>query len=158
MSYTAQSILEEEAPEALDAALEVLSYLADSHSSLTKSEDDHPFTECADFADDVKRSYGFQSGWHFIDQPYLLDGGSLDDYDFEMDEYDIVGALTALTAMLSDSGDYEDTYYFQQISKSFPDRDDADSFALRLVIHYVGDIHQPLHTVSGVGDHYTHGD
>lgn len=32
------------------------------------------------------------------------------------------------------------------------------SFALRLIIHYAGDIHQPLHATSRVDHEYTHGD
>jgi S1/P1 Nuclease len=31
----------------------------------------NPFTECATFADEIKSDFKFQSGWHFIDQPYL---------------------------------------------------------------------------------------
>ena len=36
--------------------------------------------------------------------------------------------------------------------------DDAKSFALRLLIHYVGDIHQPLHATSRVDSKYPKGD
>ena len=36
--------------------------------------------------------------------------------------------------------------------------DDARSFALRLIIHYVGDIHQPLHATTLVDDEYPNGD
>ena len=34
----------------------------------------------------------------------------------------------------------------------------AKSFALRLLIHYVGDIHQPLHSTSRVDSKYPRGD
>jgi len=60
---------------------------------LTKGESSHPFTESATFADDVKSTYSFQSGWHFIDQPYLDKGGSLSDFTFKPDTYEIVGAF-----------------------------------------------------------------
>lgn len=40
----------------------------------------------------------------------------------------------------------------------FKDESDQKSFALRLVIHYTGDIHQPLHSVSKVDDEYPKGD
>ena len=36
--------------------------------------------------------------------------------------------------------------------------EDARSFALRLIIHYVGDIHQPLHAVSGISSDFPTGD
>lgn len=74
--------MEAENPAALSAALDELSTLNKSHSSLTKGENDHPFTECATFADDIKPTYTFQNGWHFIDQPYLDEGGSLSDFTF----------------------------------------------------------------------------
>ena len=43
--------------------------------------------------------------------------------------------------MLTNTGDYESTPYYQQIAQAFPNPEDQLSFALRLVIHYVGDIH-----------------
>jgi hypothetical protein len=67
----AQTILELENPTALANALTELSILTKTHSSLTKAESSHPFTECATFADDIKSTMSFQNGWHFIDQPYL---------------------------------------------------------------------------------------
>jgi hypothetical protein len=76
-----------------------------------------------------------------------------------MDEEDIVGALTNLTQWLQGSGDdYLSSYYYEQITANFPLESDARSFALRMVIHYLGDIHQPLHTVSGVDQYYPKGD
>merc|ERR1719336_1038579 len=44
--------------------------------------------------------------------------------------------------------------YVDKIKEEFPDSNDQISFALRLIIHYVGDIHQPLHATSGVNDEY----
>lgn len=63
----AQDILAEFNPEILSKALVELETLRKSNPDLTSREDQHPFTECASFADDVKGDYGFQSGWHFID-------------------------------------------------------------------------------------------
>ena len=54
ISRQAEAILTEEAPEALSAALEVLVPLAKYYPTLTDGEKDHPFTECANFADDIK--------------------------------------------------------------------------------------------------------
>lgn len=157
----AQRILEAENPAVFQAVLNELNTLKVSHPSLTNNEENHPFVECATFADDIKgEGYSFQSGWHFIDQPYLIDPDtSLDDFDFTPDEYDILGALTALTQWLSGSSDdYLSTYYYDKVHEYFPDEADARSFNLRLVIHYVGDIHQPLHTVSGVDSYDPKGD
>ena len=36
--------------------------------------------------------------------------------------------------------------------------ENARSFALRLLVHYVGDLHQPLHALSRVNSNYPSGD
>lgn len=59
MARYAETILERENPTALANALAELDSLTKTHASLTKGESDHPFTECATFADDVKSTYGF---------------------------------------------------------------------------------------------------
>ena len=117
-------------------------------------------TECATFADDIKgKGYSFQAGWHFIDQPYLSEGGSLSDFTFVEDVYDVLDALTNLTEWLSYADtDYQSGYYYKTIHSYFPVEAEARSFALRLVIHYVGDIHQPLHAVAEVNSEYPSGD
>lgn len=74
--------------------------LQKSHSSLVK-EDQNPFTESAIFADTVKGQYPFQAGWHFVDQPYLDEGGSLEDFTFVADTADVVSALEDITAWLT---------------------------------------------------------
>lgn len=127
---------------------------------MTSDEGDHPFTECATFADNIKgQGYSFQSDWHFIDQPYFADGGSLEDYpDFEISDVDVLDALTDLTAFLKGEYVSSSSTYISQIQDHFSSVNDQKSFALRLVIHYVGDIHQPLHSVSEVDNQYPKGD
>ena len=45
-----------------------------------------------------------------------------------------------------DGEDYKDSAIYQSIKGYYPDDDNlANSFALRLLIHYMGDIHQPFH-------------
>lgn len=134
--------------------------LADSDPSLTKGESSHPLTECATFADDIKgEGYSFQSGWHFVDQPYLDQGGSLSDFNFTEDTYQVLDALTNLTDWLAGNGTaYKTSYYYTTIKKYFPDESQARSFALRLIIHYVGDIHQPLHATAMIDSTYPTGD
>jgi hypothetical protein len=73
----------------------------------------HPFVECATFADDIKSTYSFQAPWHFIDQPYLDKGGDLSDYQFTPDTYQLLDALTNLTNWLTATGEYRETYYYQ---------------------------------------------
>mmetsp|Transcript_42245 Transcript_42245/g.30421 ORF Transcript_42245/g.30421 Transcript_42245/m.30421 type:complete len:191 (-) Transcript_42245:518-1090(-) len=55
-------------------------------------------------------------------------------------------------------GDYTDNYYYQTISDHFSYEEDGRSFALRLIIHYVGDIHQPLHATAEVNSQFPSGD
>lgn len=59
----------------------MLKIYADSNPSMTRLEGEYPFVECATFADEIKAKGGsFQADWHFIDNPYLDQGGSIDDY------------------------------------------------------------------------------
>lgn len=51
-----------------------------------------------------------------------------------------------------------ESYYVNKIAGYFSYEEDQLSFALRLVIHYVGDIHQPLHAVAEVDSTYPTGD
>lgn len=102
--------------------------------------------------------YSFQSGWHFINLPYLDQGGSLDDYDFVQPDYDVVGALTDFTGFLKGTTSVSSSYYLTQVAKYFSYEEDQKSFALRLIIHYIGDIHQPLHAVAEVDSTYPTGD
>ena len=152
--------MEDSESPAFQQALDVLAYLESSYSSLTSDEGDHPFTECATFADNIKgQGYSFQSDWHFIDQPYFADGGSFEDYpDFHMSDTDVLDALADLTAFLKGESVSSSSTYISQIQDHFSSVNDQKSFALRLVIHYVGDIHQPLHSVSEVDNEYPKGD
>lgn len=75
-----------------------------------------------------------------------------------MSDTDLVDAMNALTNFLQGSGDYLNTTYYKQIASAFSYEEDQRSFALRLVIHYAGDIHQPLHAVSEVNDDFPEGD
>lgn len=70
----------------------------------------------------------------------------------------LVDALTNLTSFLEGDQSVLSSTYLQQVIAAFPDEADQKSFVLRLVIHYHGDIHQPLHTVSEVDSYYPEGD
>lgn len=71
-----------------------------------------------------------------------MQGGTLDDFDFVMDPEDVMDALTNLYEWLAGIGtEYQNSTYYQQINAAFSYPEDARSFALRLIIHYVGDLH-----------------
>jgi len=72
----AYDILQTDHPDVLEAANAMLAPLKAHYPDLTKTEKDYPFVECATFADEIKNlGYGWQSGWHFIDQPYVDEAG-----------------------------------------------------------------------------------
>jgi hypothetical protein len=127
---------------------------------LTHLEGDYPFVECATFADEIKAKGGsWQSGWHFIDTPYLDEGGSIDDYPgFKFDEEHIGKVIPAIVDWLQGTSGYENSFVYKTIKSHVPDEEQAKSYALRLLIHYVGDIHQPLHATSRVDHKYPKGD
>lgn len=59
----------------------MLSTYANSNPDMTSLEGDYPFVECSTFADEIKSKGGsYQADWHFIDNPFLDEGGSIDDY------------------------------------------------------------------------------
>lgn len=48
--------------------------------------------------------------------------------------------------------------YYDMIAHDYPGEENVKSVALRFVIHYIGDIVQPLHNVSRVDSKYPAGD
>lgn len=67
-------------------------------------------------------------------------------------------ALESLSGFLKGTIAPDSDYYTHEIAWSFENVADQRSFALRLLIHYVGDLHQPLHAVSEVDHSYPKGD
>jgi len=90
-----------------------------------------PFADSATWADDERSVNPSTSGWHFIDIPRGVTAGDLSQYCPESAGC-ITKALADQLALLRDP--------------KTPAAKRAD--ALRYVIHFVGDIHQPLHTTS----------
>lgn len=108
-------------------------------TAITKQTQD--FVNASHWADDIKRnpSFGYTGELHFIDFPFSPDGTALP--EDEPKEENIVKALDENVAILRS------------------DASDADkATALRFVIHFVGDIHQPLHCATRVTRTRTKGD
>lgn len=62
---------------------------------------------------------------------------------------------------LRGSTGYQLNYVYQTMMKQtyqFKNENEAKSVALRLLIHYLGDIHQPLHCSTRVDDDFPNGD
>ncbi len=137
-----------------------LENLETSESYLTRRENKHAFTECATFADSIKgEGYSFQSDWHFINLPYLNEEGTtLADFDFTMPDTDVVKAMTDMLAYMKYEIDGKDSTYIQAIAEKLPAELDTRSFVLRMLIHYVGDVHQPEHSTALVNSEFPNGD
>jgi hypothetical protein len=99
------------------------------------------FVEAAHWADDVRPLNGFEfSGdLHFIDYPFSPDGTPLPE-ELPKPE-NIVKGLR---------------HYLKVLKSKADDSDRAE--ALRFILHFVGDIHQPLHCVSRVTRQLPDGD
>jgi len=160
----AETLLEKNDPDTFKAVLEMLTELKKTHPAWTENEDKHPFTECATYADDLKghgADGNYQRGWHFIDEPYLDEGGKISDFKFKFDTHNITEVINALEAWFNKDSGYDQTYEYQQImAHNYKENTEKNgmSTAMRLLIHYCGDIHQPLHATSRVDHEYPKGD
>lgn len=158
----AQTLLEQKNPDALAAANAMLATLHKSDPDLTENEDTHSFVECATFADDVKyHGHAWQSDFHFQAEPWF-ETGSSSDYDVgKTPTRNLTCGIEDLTDWLSNNGKLNpDSYIYDYIqNRLYPgDEANAQSFALRLLIHYVGDIVQPLHNEARYNSAYLDGD
>ena len=103
----AQNLLEKQDPETLKKVNDILAPLKASDPKDTKDENLYPFVECAVFADNIKRTFGsFQSGWHFIDQPFLDEGGKISDFDFKEDVHNVTEAMSAISLWIQKGDGY----------------------------------------------------
>lgn len=158
----AQNLLEQYAPDSLEAANELLDILKASDPELTYHEDQHSFVECSTFADDIKYHGGaWQSDYHFM-QNYWVTEGSPEDYDLPHKTRNLTIGLHNLVEWLSQKqgDDYLDSYIYDYIqNRLYPgDTGNAQSYALRLLIHYVGDIVQPFHNMDRFDAEWPDGD
>ena len=96
---------------------------------------------------------------HFVNQAIIGDGES-SDYDEEYYEYNITETIPALIQWLSkvdDGDDYLTSYVYTKLTGMYNETV-SQSFALRLLMHYIGDVHQPLHSSNRYSSEYPSGD
>jgi len=126
----------------------------------------YPYIECSTFADDIKYHGGaWQSDFHFINIPFIdQEGKTTADYpgSDSIKTRNITEAIKNIVGWISqkDGDAYLDSYLYDYVqNRLYPDNPDvAKSYALRLLIHYLGDIHQPFHVESRFNDAYPTGD
>lgn len=123
-----------------EAMLQPLTYM-------NQHEDKHMFVECATFADDIKdKGFSNLSPWHFTDQPFLDEGFNTTVFP---ENFNVTWSIDYMRENL-------------KAPKANPDIgvkwDLGDAFNMRLLIHFTGDMHQPLHTVSRYTAQFPNGD
>jgi len=123
-------------PNAKAKVAELLAIQINPAAVTAKSKD---FVNAAHWADDLRPFAEFDSfkALHFIDQPFSIDGTPLP----SLPTPNIVTALEENVNILKTSTDKN-----------------AQAQALRLIIHFVGDIHQPLHCATRVDSAHHDGD
>lgn len=124
-------------PTAKAKAQTLLALSIDPTVQTNKSKD---FVNAAHWADDIRSATGFEkfAQLHFIDTAFSLDGTALP----TLPTPDVVTALQEYVAILKDPSSDQN----------------AQAQALRFVIHFVGDIHQPLHCSTRVSSALPKGD
>lgn len=124
----------------LDAAVksrcDYLIAIAVSNSSDNNSN----FVTASCWADDIKSFTSVYSTWHYIDLPFSLDGTSTN--GVVLDPFDVVQAINLNIATL------------QSTNATLADQ----ATSLRFLLHFVGDIQQPLHCSTAVWSTRTTGD
>lgn len=145
----AQNRLLENSPSSLAQAEAELKPLEIFAPDLTTGEANHTFVEAATFADDVKYHGGaWQSDFHFEQNPFQLKNDTNEwNYSHKTRNSTYGSANLIQWLSLRDDGDeYKESYIYNYIMNLYnQDEQVARSYALRLLIHYVGDIHQPFH-------------
>jgi len=97
------------------------------------------FLGASAWADDIRRSRPNTGPWHYIDYHFRSDGQPTSN---QPDSQNVENAIKVFTGVLAD--------------RTQPDAQRAD--ALRFLMHFVEDSHQPLHCVSRDSDEYPQGD
>ncbi len=98
------------------------------------------FVTAACWADDIKSFTSVYNNWHYIDIPFSLDGTPTN--TFVPPSFDVVQAINQCVAAL------------QNPSTSISNQ----AMNLRLLIHFVGDIQQPLHCTTSMSAAHPSGD
>ena len=98
------------------------------------------FVTAACWADDLKSSTSAFSNWHYIDIPFSLDGTSTN--GVSASSFDVVRAINLCITNL------------QSVTASTSNQ----AVSLRFLLHFVGDIQQPLHCSTAVSAAHLTGD
>jgi hypothetical protein len=123
------------------AKAQAMALLARPVNPVAVSAESKDFVNAAHWADDLRpfEEFDHLKALHFIDQPFSTDGTKL--------PTDLPGSDTIVQALKDNVN----------ILRTSTDKD-AQAQALRLIIHFVGDIHQPLHCATRIDSANPEGD
>ena len=141
VALIAQRELEKSDPNALKHAEQLLEILKPF-----TLEDNHIFAECAEWPDDIKGQ-----NWKSFN-PLHFENVAIVDPEFSGDTPSSArNASWALHRLI-------DTIQHKPTGPSPPIGDLEKSVSIRLLVHIVGDIHQPLHSTNFFSDQFPDGD
>jgi len=147
----ARQILLKDDPKALDAANTLLDLFKE-----WCGEEDQPFIEAATWPDKIKGDQNLMmDNWHFINTLHSIDGTPINDHlpKFLISSNVIEEISGSIKSLQWDaSHDSTSKFYGHQDARFMK------SFSLRNLIHFVGDVHQPLHASEGVSKLHQEGD
>ena len=90
--------------------------------------------------------------FHYINQPWIAQANDSDAYEVKMNTKNIVGGSNDIIAWLSNrqGTDYKNSYIYEFLAeRKYPDNEEvAKSYALRMLVHLIGDIAQPFHSMT----------
>ncbi|CDW80553.1 s1 p1 nuclease [Stylonychia lemnae] len=148
-------------PNAFAKASELLSYGSKMNPSFKVSEGDYPFVESSIYADIINFQDGqWQTSWHYVNTPLLEKGSDISQFpEFQFKPENITSAIQGILSWLIQEQGFQNNFVYQTIMQRVENNEKlGQSYALRLLIHYVGDIHQPLHCISKVNKQNPKGD
>ena len=118
-------------------------------------ETNHPFEEAAVWADDIKYlRWSSMNKWHFDNVYINNDNNKL--RVIPKDEYLSMGLINDPSDIVQAINNAKSN--LRNIRKSLVDDRMGKSINLRLLIHLIGDIHQPLHSCTLVNSQFPKGD
>lgn len=157
-----EKMLNETSSSSLEAAHDLLQKLTDYDAEFTWREQDHALVECSTFADDYKyRGEGWQSYYHYINLPWVAEGDDPANYEIRTKDKNITVACKDIVAWLSGKqGDgHEQSHIYTYLMGKYAGNEEvAKSYALRMLVHFFGDIVQPLHNMNRYTADYPKGD
>lgn len=143
IAQIAQLILKEEAPEIYQAAMDILTPFKDYCG-----EDKNVFVEAAVWPDKVKSDGVMQMmAWHFIDNVVRTDGGNSDQNELPIQVSKNTFSPFNITYQIDQSVEALREPNTPR-SRGNTDKMLMKSLLLRNLIHFVGDIHQILHSAT----------